>query len=130
LSHSPECKCVGTKKVKGSFIEKPCPNPEIRGHKWGTMQGNRGARGHGDRDGTETTQDWKCVDGCPVKEFPTSSVTGKRSDRSRAAVVKGTQWLSDNHESIEYTDSGSVARFFHAVAEFEIEEGEIADGKV
>lgn len=46
--------------------------------------------------------------------FPTeSSVTGKRSDQSRAASVAGTQWLSDNHESQEHTDGGSPARFFY-----------------
>ena len=31
---------------KTTRIEKPCPSPEITGHKWGTMQGNRGARGY------------------------------------------------------------------------------------
>jgi site-specific DNA-methyltransferase (adenine-specific) len=42
-----------------------------------------------------------------------SSVTGKRSDRSKAAEVDGTAWLTSNHQSIEYTDSGSPARFFY-----------------
>jgi hypothetical protein len=46
--------------------------------------------------------------------FPESSQTGKRSARSKAVPVEGTQWLSDNHESTEYTDSGSAARFFYA----------------
>lgn len=31
---------------KTKRIEKPCLEPEITGHKWGTMQGNRGARGY------------------------------------------------------------------------------------
>lgn len=31
---------------KTKRIEKPCHEPEITGHKWGTMQGNRGARGY------------------------------------------------------------------------------------
>jgi site-specific DNA-methyltransferase (adenine-specific) len=31
---------------KTKRIEKPCLEPEIAGHKWGTMQGNRGARGY------------------------------------------------------------------------------------
>ena len=41
-----------------------------------------------------------------------SSVTGKRTERSKSAVVQGTQWLADNHQSAEHTDSGSPARFF------------------
>jgi site-specific DNA-methyltransferase (adenine-specific) len=52
-----------------------------------------------------------------VKGFPESSVTGKRSDRSKSAVVAGTQWYYDNHESTEYTDSGSAARFFKCCGE-------------
>lgn len=49
-----------------------------------------------------------------VAMFPQSSITGKRSANSRAATVGGTNWLSDNHESTEYTDSGSAARFFQS----------------
>lgn len=46
--------------------------------------------------------------------FPAeSSVTGKRSGRSREADVEGTNWLLNNHKSKEYTDSGSPARFFY-----------------
>jgi site-specific DNA-methyltransferase (adenine-specific) len=45
--------------------------------------------------------------------FPsTSSVTGQRSERSQMADVAGTNWLTTNHKSVEYTDSGSPARFF------------------
>lgn len=44
--------------------------------------------------------------------FPESSVTGKRSAQSKTAKVSGTNWLADNHESAEYADSGSAARFF------------------
>lgn len=50
-----------------------------------------------------------------VDAFPAeSSVTGERTDRSKSASVVGTQWLSDNHKSIEHTDSGSAARFFYS----------------
>lgn len=45
--------------------------------------------------------------------FPQSSVTGKRSDKSKAATVDGTTWGTDNHQSTEYTDTGSAARFFY-----------------
>ena len=48
-----------------------------------------------------------------VDLFPISSSTGKRSEASKNAIVEGTQWLSDNHQSTEYTDSGSAARFFY-----------------
>jgi site-specific DNA-methyltransferase (adenine-specific) len=45
--------------------------------------------------------------------FPQSSQTGKRSATSKAATVDGTSWGNDNHQSTEYTDSGSTARFFY-----------------
>lgn len=45
--------------------------------------------------------------------FPESSQTGKRSVASQAAIVEGTSWGTDNHQSTEYTDSGSTARFFY-----------------
>lgn len=48
-----------------------------------------------------------------VALFPTSSVTGKRSDKSKEKNVEGTNWLLSNHKSKEYPgDSGSAARFF------------------
>jgi len=43
-----ECTCEEVEVVDApdTRIEKPCPNPEITGHKWGTLQGNRGPRGY------------------------------------------------------------------------------------
>ena len=47
LIHSGEPEVVGLfPDSKTTRIEKPCPDPEITGHRWGTMQGNRGARGY------------------------------------------------------------------------------------
>ncbi|MFV4834661.1 site-specific DNA-methyltransferase (plasmid) [Citrobacter freundii] len=48
-----------------------------------------------------------------VSQFPQSSVTGKRSEKSRSAKVSNTDWLHDNHISTEHTDCGSTARFFY-----------------
>jgi hypothetical protein len=62
---APECPIrkldeeVGERKT--NRIEKPCPDPEIRGHKWGTLQGNRGARGYSDQGGVSRfyhNSDW------------------------------------------------------------------------
>lgn len=48
-----------------------------------------------------------------LARFPQSSTTGKRTEKSRNAAVAGTEWLSANHASTEYTDSGSTSRFFY-----------------
>ncbi len=42
-----------------------------------------------------------------------TSVTGNRTARSKAALVADTSWLTNNHESTEYTDSGGPSRFFY-----------------
>ena len=49
--------------------------------------------------------------------FPESSVTGKRSQQSQNAEVKGTKWLESNHKSAEYTDSGPASRFFYCASD-------------
>ncbi len=58
-----------------------------------------------------------CHEDCPVRlldeQAGPSSVTGKRSERSRNAVVEETAWGANNHRSTEYTDSGNVSRFFY-----------------
>ena len=42
-----------------------------------------------------------------------TSVTGRRSERSRAAIVAGTKWGNKNHKSVEYLDSGCASRFYY-----------------
>ena len=43
-----------------------------------------------------------------------TSITGRRSQRSRNAVVKATNWFVRNHRSREYPDeSGGPSRFFY-----------------
>ncbi|NIG12976.1 site-specific DNA-methyltransferase [Pantoea sp. Al-1710] len=56
-----------------------------------------------------------CHDGSEevLNLFPHSTSNGNRSEASRQASVKGTSWLMDNHMSQEYSDSGSVARYFY-----------------
>lgn len=50
-----------------------------------------------------------------VSAFPAeTSVTGKRTAESRSAEVDNTNWLTNNHRSVEHTDSGSAARFFYS----------------
>lgn len=56
--------------------------------------------------------------------FPESSITGKRSAKSQSAEVDGTNWLTDNHKSTEYTDQGSTARFFYCAKASKKDRGE------
>ena len=57
--------------------------------------------------------------------FPTSSTTGVRSEASRYATVGGTSILTDNHQTTEYTDSGSTSRYFFRADLLPVEEEEL-----
>lgn len=117
------CVRVGTKRVKATSIHgedvairRSGAHSEAGGHQ--TIGREQPERGFADPDGKESVEDWQCVDGCPVRlldsQSGVTSVTGKRSERSRNAVVEGTQWATNNHRSTEYPgDSGGASRFFH-----------------
>lgn len=82
-----------------------------------------------DRDNYDPTGRWPANlihDGHDevVALFPESSVTGKRSAKSQSAEVNGTNWLTGNHESTEYTDQGSAARFFYCAKASKKDRGE------
>lgn len=82
-----------------------------------------------DRDNYDPTGRWPANlihDGSDevVALFPESSVTGKRSAKSQSAKVNGTNWLTGNHESTEYTDQGSAARFFYCAKASKKDRGE------
>jgi site-specific DNA-methyltransferase (adenine-specific) len=66
-------------------IEKPCPEPIIRGHKWGTMQQQRGPRGY---DGS----------GGPSRFFycakASRSERGKANDHPTVQPIALTKWLA------------------------------------
>jgi hypothetical protein len=118
LGHSDGCKCVGMKKVRGSLIEKPCPNPEIKGHKWGTMQGNRGTRGYGDAAGTESIDNWECVEGCPVKAIDEQSGISGSNWRPNKANGSTSIWGSGEYKKNETVDdAGGASRFFKQIKE-------------
>jgi len=57
-------------------------------------------------------------------KYGETSKTGKRTSRSKAANVKGTAWFYDNHESTEYQDTGTAARFFYCAKASKRERGE------
>lgn len=82
-----------------------------------------------DRDNYDPTGRWPANlihDGHDevVALFPESSVTGKRSAKSQSAEVNGTNWLTGNHESTEYTDQGSASRFFYCAKASKKDRGE------
>lgn len=121
LQHDSRCVLVGTRAVKGSRVDKPCPDPEIGGHRWGTLQGNRGPRGIGDEDGNEEVETWACVPGCPVRMLDdqagvrksgTGAITKATSAGYRPPGALGADNRPMGATHVEYGDSGPASRFF------------------
>jgi hypothetical protein len=67
LSHAPDCRRLGSRKVKAS----PAWN-DNRGPSAFTGEATSPVH-HADADGTETVEAWECVDGCVVRELDTQS---------------------------------------------------------
>jgi hypothetical protein len=64
LSHTPECREVGTRKVKGA--NPPGPGDRGIGYAPATNK-TSGIQRYADADGTETVTAWDCVEHCPVR---------------------------------------------------------------
>lgn len=112
LCHTPDCKQVGTKKVKA--------NSEGSGKLWSHYRDGTEDRAEavpariGDEDGTETVTDWECADGCPVKALDGQTgtlVIGKPS----GVRHEGGTMLAGGGNLVPLTgfgDSGGASRFF------------------
>ena len=115
LAHSDGCREVGTKRVRGSRIEKPSEH-EFEAFADGGMGGPRGPRGHGDADGMETVAAWECEPDCPVRLLDEQSreLTSNgqvASYESRPNAVYGD--LSGHVFNARQTNSGGASRFFY-----------------
>jgi DNA modification methylase len=119
LTHAEGCEWTGTRKVRGSRIDKPSgPLPGDRDTYGRGLDGARPARGIGDADGMETVESWNCAEGCPVAEMDAQSgsvpSSGAYAKGSRAVGAKaGAASIPlDGLAAPQYTDSGGASRFF------------------
>lgn len=114
LSHSPGCVRVGRKKVASSqFNGAPDhPNPGYQGG----FNGARPACLHAP-DGTETVDDWRCVDGCPVKMLGEQSGESVSRDggtrRTALGCMNDDGWRPKPTRRFSPEDAGTASRFFH-----------------
>jgi DNA modification methylase len=118
LSHHPDCVKVGTKKVKGSGTSKTFHEGYEGESATGFIRGvSHPGNQHADPDGTETIEDWQCVEeGCPIKMLQDQSgilksgePTGvKHSTEGFSARMKKT----DHLPVTGFGDVGYANRFF------------------
>ena len=125
LSHHPDCKCVGTKKVKGTATSNgEAPTGEesegvIKPLRRGTFIDRT------DENGLEEVEKWECVENCPIKELDAQSGISK-SGKPRADRGKGGIW----HKSTgipagpQYGDNGGASRFFYCAKASKKDRGE------
>jgi len=105
-----ECERVGVRKVASSSMNAGRGAGGIGAVGLGAIIGNTG---YADPDGTETVDDWRCVEGCPVR------VLGEQSGElvSNAVtkpVARGLGYGGGNGSTLEPRDrdTGTAARFF------------------
>jgi hypothetical protein len=120
LSHLPECREIGTRRVASTNFGG---HPSGRKNSvLGSDSRPRPAAGFADADGTETVPAWECVEGCPVRMLdeqsgflhapgfvsPSPVPPGKYQSNSMGLGV------GNNRTPFDYPDGGGGAsRFFY-----------------
>ena len=123
LTHHPECKCLGLKKVKaisGGSGEKSKGGLGVNGKygKYALEEHGANAGGLGDKNGEETIENWNCHDDCPIKVLDEQS-----GERKAGGKVIGTEPSKTGQNGIyntynrikndPYSDTGGASRFFY-----------------
>ena len=105
--HSPECRQIGERKIKGDprtakgLVPERGPGGFVNvGSRTSTGTGKPGARVYGDVEGTETVAEWECAEMCPVPALDTLS-----GDRPSTLAGRGDPTLLHEHPSNAETDS-------------------------
>jgi DNA modification methylase len=115
LSHSIDCKLLGTKKVSSSNFQGH-PNGRLNAV-YGNDDRPRPPGGYADEDGTETVEDWECIPNCPVAAMNEQSGTSFSSGGGMKRDGKGNVTFGEHtgHKQVRevgYQDEGGATRFF------------------
>ncbi len=106
LTHSPGCVKVGEKRVKSSSMDG------IRtGGIWATGGKETIRKGHADKDGMETVEDWQCVENCTCRLLDSQS--GELKSGGTTTEGAKNNW-GDKRKPQNYIPSstGGASRFF------------------
>lgn len=122
LTHAPDCRPVGTRKVRGNNQRATdsagqWTGDSLSGSVDGSLNGRRSS-GYAGPDGYETVPAWACVPGCPVAELDRQSGDVKAggdkhgvSASGRRGGIMGATVPREQHVD-SYGDSGGASRFF------------------
>lgn len=117
LSHTPECRCVGTRRIASS--DRPGhEGKQSPVHVFGPEHMHSETR-HADADGKETVEAWECAPDCPARLLDEQSgeagaFAPVRGTEPSAAVEPGTiTGARDRVPGAFHADSGGASRFFY-----------------
>lgn len=111
MSHADGCVCEGTRRVPCSSPPSDTGSPTTK-----NTHGAFSARSmvtHGDTDGTESVEAWRCVEGCPVAELDRQS-----GERTSGVKVGGGYAYRGTFDGLAadgtacYGDTGTASRYF------------------
>lgn len=134
LIHTPMCKQVGTKQVKGSGINlpehhqnAPWSNGSFAQDSWTKTSMKRSCVGHVRPDGTEVVEAWECAEGCPVIRLDEQTgnlhPAGNKSpevNHQHANKVYAGEWKTQNkNPNYHENEGGGASRFYPQFKSFE-----------
>jgi site-specific DNA-methyltransferase (adenine-specific) len=135
LSHTPECREVGTRKVKASA---PASGPTLTGQSEsvarGRFAGVEGTPNYADADGLETVTAWDCSSDCPVWLLDeqsgklTSGGTPPRRFSDKTRNTYGSFTGEENPNGIGGSQGGA-SRFFYCAKSSRAEREMGLDGR-
>jgi DNA modification methylase len=122
FEHTPECRKVGTKKVKGS--NTPGSGQDVSKRAWSEDGGWKSLPGNAKKrlqelapDGLEEVEAWECAPGCPVAALGEQS--GETTSGAMRREVPAYEGISNtglirgrSGPSNQHGDSGTAARFY------------------
>jgi site-specific DNA-methyltransferase (adenine-specific) len=111
LSHTPECRQVGTKRVKTRWNGTDNAPQSEAGVVFG---GGKGNRSRTDPDGMETVEAWECTPDCPVRLLNEQSGVSNGWRPSDTCDSTTTIWGNAGGASkTRHKDTGGASRFFY-----------------
>ncbi len=115
LSHSPECRKLGIKRIRNRSGSVPAEAPSTPAlHTYGKYR-RRAFTRHGDLDGHESVEEWACVDWCPVQILDAQSGHSATRRNAKPSDCAGNTWggtFQTKRGPRGYTDEGGASRYF------------------
>jgi site-specific DNA-methyltransferase (adenine-specific) len=119
LSHAPECRQVGTRKIRSSqpatFRRAAAENDGNTSAAYGKESRPEGhvTPGYGDANGQEEVAAWDCAPDCAVRLLDEQSGERKAPGSNGRKHDTGTFSVGTQSQQASYTDAGGASRFFY-----------------